>query len=222
MVDVATYYNERPIKVDAINCTSPLRNISKAFKHRAFIRSLRFIFVIVDIVFYLQSDGFFSLVKIWMIPWLLVLFSFFFWGTDNIWLPGPKWPLSYTIAAESIWLYDIPRIIESIEWLHLFKIFSLFEMSRKENINKQIDQLAWCVFALTLALILNLKKGRRKNNNNNRCDIVHINLTDMRYLICFCFDLICFSSLLSSFMHYRCALFNIYYLTYSDWDRTNI
>lgn len=42
MVDAVIYYYVKHIKVDAINCILPLKNILKAFKQQAFIRWLRF------------------------------------------------------------------------------------------------------------------------------------------------------------------------------------
>lgn len=63
---------------------------------------------------------------------------FHFYLADNFWLLGPKWSLSHTVAIEPIRLYDVQRIIMSIEWLNLFEFF--FYPEKKTKINKAMDR----------------------------------------------------------------------------------
>lgn len=166
MADAVICYNGKHTKVDVISCILPLKNTSKTFKRRAFIHSLRFISCILFVFlsfrsqslfldfffeYYLQFWFYFSRQNMAIINHdsvttlsrvYLHFFSFFFLSnfghahTDNIRLFGPKWPLSYTIAAESIWLYYISRIIESIEWLHRFKCLYAPKSERNKKMYK--------------------------------------------------------------------------------------
>lgn len=122
MVDAVIYYNAMHIKVDVINCILPLKNTLKAFKRQAFIHSLRYIcsfFFFISIFqsihwhcFLFTFNVFFSRQNISdlmtrCLYFLFFILLFFLLRADNIWLLGPKWSLSYTIATKSIRLYDI-------------------------------------------------------------------------------------------------------------------
>lgn len=98
MVDAQIYYFVQHSKVGATNCISTLKNISRAFRLQAFIHLLRLHFK--------------TLRNVNLCFWVFNFFWFHF--SDNIRLFGSEQPLSYTTVIESIWLYNVQRILNSL------------------------------------------------------------------------------------------------------------